>query len=778
MSSLLSAWRLLSKAQVNEFGWRMIEHIDIQPDTSFTLPEREPLRIDDFARFMVPYPRNPHFVGRAHLLDVLRKKLSEQEPQKWNHRVALYGLGGVGKTQLALEYTYTMRAIYDKIYWISAATEADLFSGFQSIAQRIPVPGCINLSPRDVAQHVLRWLRGHDNWLLVIDNLDEVDVVSGYLPDASPTKHTLLTTRHSRYYDIPAEGLEVDIMEINEAVELLLLRSNPGISQRTPGELAECENIVKVLGCLPLAIEQAAGYIREVSNDLYQFLSSYQRNRHRHHGRISKATLGYSESVSTTWRVSFERLERNNSDAIKLMKLLAFLNPDGILVDFLEAGKNGLSPELQEILSDRYRFYEALSELESFSIIRRQPDSSSYIRLKMHRLIQHVVRDELTSDAFAMMIREAIGLCECAFPPWHEWRYSLLMLCRRYHEQVIPAISAIHSVQSKDFGDLLQRVGVSLREDGKYQAARELLERAVEMIRATTGTESPATLTAMAELASTYQHEGRWNDAAELREQVLESSTRLFGEEHPNTMAAMGNLAVTYGDLGRWDDAVSLQERSLEGRSRILGEEHPDTLMMMANLAVTYFDRGGWTEAVILQERVLKAGGRLLGEEHPFTITAVANLAATYHSQGRWADAISLEEKVLGSRRKVLGEEHPDTLTAGANLAVTYYDQGRFADALRLQEKCLDSRRKLLGEEHPDTLTAASNLAVTYMARGQLTEAVTLGEMVLNARIKRIGEKHPDTLVARSNLARAYGQQGMWDEAITEGVKVLEARGR
>jgi hypothetical protein len=330
---------------------------------------REGLPSDDAGtglndKFMVPYQRNANFTGRKNLLATLRAKLCEMVPGSWNHRVALYGLGGVGKTQLALEYVFSHKDDYERIYWISAVSEATVFAGFQEIAERTRcVASTQHLNPSDVAKRVLEWLKVKENWLLVIDNLDQIEVIDKYLPEHSSGRHTLITTRNSYYDHIPAKGLKVGELEVEDATNLLLSRSNIGPAGETPEAKAVAAEIVEELGYLALAIEQAAAYIRETLRDLFKFLPSYRKDRKSHHSKLSKANrIYYTGSVSTTWHLSFQQIGKNNKDASKLLRILSFLNPDGILTDFLKAGKEGLDAERREIISDDGRFSEALHQ--------------------------------------------------------------------------------------------------------------------------------------------------------------------------------------------------------------------------------------------------------------------------------------------------------------------------------------------------------------------------------------------------------------------------------
>ena len=656
------------------------------------------------SKFMVPYQRNANFTGRTELLAKLSTKLHDVVSKSWNHRVALYGLGGVGKTQLALEYVYTHKGEYDRVYWISAVSKATLFSGFQEIAKKTQcIPSITDLDPSEVAKRVLEWFNAQENCLLVIDNLDQIEVIDGYLPNQSQGQHTLITTRNPYCDHIPAEGLKVGELDLDDAIELLLLRSRVGAIGKTLEARTGAAEIVKELGYLPLAIEQAGAYIREASRDLFKFLPSYRKDRKIHHARLSKGNRSYySGSVSTTWHLSFEKIEQNNSDASKLLLLLSFLNPDGILTDFLETGKEGLSAELAEIVSQDVRLNEALAELERFSLIGRQDDISSGQIITIHRLVQSVIKDDMSPDIFLAMVETVIGLCNSAFPYFdYNVEHELRLRGRRFRDQMVMPLLSIHHNHSREFGKILHRIGVFLRDDGNFQEAIELLAKAMDILDMIGGSEDSNTLNSMAALGWAYDVQGRWTDAVLLREKVLGANRLLHGDKHPDTLTAMANLASTYRNQGRWDEAVKLEEEVLAARARLLGKEHPDTLTAMANLASTYWNQGRWDEAVKLEEEVLAASARLLGKEHPDTLTAMANLASTYWNQGRWDEAVKLEEKVLAARARLLGKEHPDTLTAMANLASTYRNQGRWDEAVKLEEEVLAARTDCWGRSIP-----------------------------------------------------------------------------
>ncbi|HMD13746.1 MAG TPA: tetratricopeptide repeat protein, partial [Bacteroidota bacterium] len=277
--------------------------------------------------------------------------------------------------------------------------------------------------------------------------------------------------------------MKVGEFELHDAIELLLLRSRLGAAGETSEARIEAAEIVKELAYLPLAIEQAGAYIREASRDLFKFLPSYRKDRKNHHARLSKGNRNYySGSVSTTWHLSFQKIEQNNSDATKILRLLSFLNPDGILTDFLSTGKEGLSIELAEIVSQDDRLNEALAELERFSLIGRQEDISGGQRITIHRLVQSVIKDDMLPDIFSIVTEDVIGLCESAFPYFdYNVDHELRLRGRRFRDQMIMPLLSIYC-NSREFGKILHRIGVFLRDDGNFQQAIELLAKAMDIL--------------------------------------------------------------------------------------------------------------------------------------------------------------------------------------------------------------------------------------------------------------------------------------------------------
>src|SRR6202022_1814406 len=330
---------------------------------------------------MVQYHRNPYFMGRDELLIQLRDKLSESKPKQYNHRIAIYGMGGVGKTQLAIEYVYKYEARYNGIYWINAVDQAALLSGFQEVGTKTGcVPSAADLKPVEVAKAVLSWMQQEESWLLVIDNLDDISVADGYLPYMKKGGHTLITTRNPESWNIPAEGIEIPVYDRDAAIELLCLRSRIDNIAQSP-EWHQAVEIVKELGYLALAIEQASAFIRTSVDGISQFLPLYRKSRKIILDRQFTGNHRYPKSIAATFLLSLNKLEESEcgKQATKLLRLFAYLNPDGILFDFLRSGCEALSHELREIIKDELVFHDALASLQEFSLVRLSQKTNSIV---------------------------------------------------------------------------------------------------------------------------------------------------------------------------------------------------------------------------------------------------------------------------------------------------------------------------------------------------------------------------------------------------------------
>ena len=737
--------------------------------------------------WIVPFEKNPHFTGRESQLAQLEESLFAKDHTT---KIGIFGLGGVGKTQLALELLYRTKDRHKNcsVIWILVTSMESLHQGYLNVAQQLKIPGWEE-EKVDVRELVQDYLSKDDagQWLLVFDNADDIDMwITKPGPGQEPKRESshgsrplidylprskqgciIFTTRDMKTAVKLAPKNVVRVPQMNEEVATRLLKTslvNPDLVEN-PGDVTA---LVLELTCLPLAIVQAAAYINENGITFADYLSLLKEKEEEVIDLLSEEFeedgryRDVKNAVATTWLVSFERIRRCDPLAAEYLSFMACVDPKDIPQSLLPPGQS------------RKKETDAIGTLNAYSFASKRPVGAA---LDLHRLVHLATRNWLRKEGrLAQAAEIAIVRLEEVFPDDDDKNRSV------WRSYLPHARYALESDQDNKDGEkrlaLMWRYGRCLYSDGRWNEAETIYTRLLEIEKTKLGADHPNTLTSISHLASTYRNQGRWDQAEELQVQVMEILKRKLGEGHLDTLTSISNLALIYWNQGRWDQAKKLQVQVLKSHKRKLGEDHPDTLISISNLASTYWNQGRWDQAKELQVQVMEIRKRKLGEDHPDTLISISHLALTYWKQGRWDQAEELQVQVMEIRKRKLGEDHPDTLISISNLASTYRHQGRWDQAEKLQLQVVKRCKRKLGEDHPDTLISISNLASTYRHQGRWDQAEKLQLQVVKRCKRKLGEDHPDTLISISNLASTYRNQGRWDQAEELEVQVMESRKR
>jgi tetratricopeptide (TPR) repeat protein len=764
----------------------------------------------------VPFATVPTFTERPQLWQELLEKLGKAYGTGLAHAVAVIGLGGTGKTQLVLRYIEEHEKEYDTVLWIDVRSEETARSSYERCCRTAGLP--IEAATSDVplqnipaVQAVLSWLRsrGEDKrWLAIVDNADDLSWdVSGIVPKGK-VGTVIVTSQDAQAAHLlggRTPTVKVDAMEPEEAVHLVSKYFDEPV-YRGSGCWGLVEEITECLDRLALAMDLAGARVRadvENGDDLATALRQYLTDYRRYQGKLLRdeefaQVSAYKKTVWTAWETSLASIqsaEDSQSDIypIQLLSFATMLDRANVQDELFRLASVGLEEAchrldfrtpawMRGLLGrgdddkwDDFSYRATVKLLVRYGLVR--PISEPWKGITMHGLVRWRASVGMDREQYwCLYLAFITAVCNNIGEEAENVRFRrhvVVHLPRRNEN-----LGRTDGVKTEGLWKMWAAIGHVLWEEGRWNDAEELEVKVMEARWRVLGEVHPDTLSAMANLASTYRKQGRWKEAEELQVKVMEASSRVLGEEHPSTLTAVGNLAATYRNQGRWKEAEELFVKVMEARSRVLGEEHPDTLGAMGNLASTYWNQGRWKEAEELEVKVMETRSSVLGKEHPSTVTAMANLAATYRKQGRWQEAEELEVKVMEASSRVLGEEHPDTLSAMANLAATYRKQGRWKEAEELEVKVIEARSRVQGEEHPDTLSATANLAATYRKQGRWKEAEELFVKVIEIRSSVLGNEHPSTVTAMANLAATYRKQGRWKEAEELFVKVIGARSR
>jgi tetratricopeptide (TPR) repeat protein len=611
----------------------------------------------------VPYHPNPFFTGRDLLLAELHARLNASEAD--SRRVVLTGLGGVGKTQLAVEYAYRQRVDYDLVWWVRSDQPTSLLGDYAALAGQPPLAADLRLaegaSQQVLAAAVRGWLERHSRWLLVFDNVDALPAVAEFRP-RSGTGHVLVTTQAETDWERLANPLPVEILAPTDAVSFLLSRTK----QQGPEAGAAATTLASSLGGLPLALEQAAAYIATagtVTLANYAQLFATRALELLERGQ----PLGYQHTVATTWSLALQRVQEINPAAIGLLTLTAFLAPDDLPEPLLAAHADDLPEPLADAARDPLALADAVAALRRFSLVRVIGEG-----LYVHRLLQTVVRAALDTEAEDAWATAAVRLLRAGFPhssddvgTWAE--------CQR----LLPHVLAVAEhgphlrTESESLRWLLSHAAQYVYSRGQYQQALTLHQQVFAAYQEAVGDYHPDTLQSMHGFAETLRILGDLQGARDLFERALSARRRILGDDHPDTLQSMHSLAVTLRNLGDLRGAHQLTEQTLTSRRQVLGDDHPDTLQSMHNVAAIRRDLGDLQGAHQLIERTLAGYQRVLGDGHPATLTAAHGHAVTHEALGDLQGAHDMHEQILAARRRVLGDDHPDTLWSIHNLTET-----------------------------------------------------------------------------------------------------------
>jgi tetratricopeptide (TPR) repeat protein len=693
-------------------------------------PPSRPRALPPDPRAGIPPPPIEHFTDRETELAGLHQNLQEQR------RAVLHGLGGVGKTQLSLRYLEEHRDLYpDGSFWLRAEHSSTLLSDLASLAWRLELPEREEPEQERQIEAVHRWLRQHQRWLLVLDNLDREaeEAAWQWLPPDLPG-HLVLTTRGRASASRPLDPFPPEV-----ATSFLLHRAGRS-------EEAAARAIAEELGGLPLALEQASAYLLQNS---WHSLTDYLRLlRSRTSELLREGTPeGYPLPVASTWELSFSRIEAEKPAAANLLRLCTFFAPDSIPLDVLQAGAGQLPQGLGEALEDEIECDRLLAALRDYSLLERQQDA-----LRMHRLVQWAVRESLIDDQRQRWGAAAIRLLGETFPTEVEdprrWP-----LCARLLPHVQVVLDLVEElVEPESVSWLLEATGRYLQVRGELAAARPLLERALEIRERVLGPDHPYTAASLNNLALLLQDQGELAAARPLLERTLAIRDRVLGPDHPDTASSLNNLAGLLQDQGELAAARPLYERALDIRERVLGPDRPDTASSLNNLAGLLQDQDELAVAQPLLERALAIRERVLGPDHPDTAASFNNLAGLLRAQGELAGARPLLERALNVHERVLGPDHPNTAQSLNNLALLLQDQGDLAAARPLLERALEIRERVLGPDHPNTAQSLNNLALLLQDQRELAAARPLYEQALDVFERMLGLDHPTTSVVRANL--------------------------
>lgn len=659
--------------------------------------------------------RNPNFTGREATLDSLRERLLTAPRLPL---VALRGLGGVGKSQLALEYAYRHSHSYDLVAWIRAEEPESLIEDFAALAERLDLTERGTPDQRRLIEAVRVALERSHNWLLIFDNATNPDAIRTCLPGTT-SGHIIVTSRHPSWRSV---GLSISVEELEpyEAVDFLLERTGD-----TDYEAAS--ELASELGHLPLALEEAAAYVEATGRSLRHYLELFRAEQ-----RVLLTSPG-TESPSAlrgTWEISFRRLEELLPEAADLLRLCAFLAPDRIPLDLIRPARGSLPSRLAEAMADEWHFDRCVATLLGYSLIRVETDGVS-----LHRLVQLVIRERLSEGEREAWAQRAVGVADAVFPSGRAGDFSPEAGRLLPHAMAALEHAAGYTSGAIQAGSLLNRTGLYFSARGLYREANQAFGRSLQALRRTP-----------------EAHE------TEIAGVLHDHGLHLFGSGEP--------------EAGR-----EKLERALEIHERLHGPDDFRVALDLIGLGWIWLTLGDERSSLVCSERGAAIAALTLGEIHPMIAMTHSTGARALWMQRKLAEAHEGAARALA----ILGQcpvHHPVSCASWYNLGAFYLDVGSVADAERCVTEALEIGERAYGADHGLVVLSRALKGAVEAARGDLPSARRDLERALASGERAFTRLLDDVAIARSHLAdvlRRSGERQLAEECLEHALQTIDS---
>ncbi|WP_062352455.1 FxSxx-COOH system tetratricopeptide repeat protein [Herbidospora yilanensis] len=732
-------------------------------------------------------PRNNTFTGRSTAMETLRDQLmgvnrTIAQPEQ---TIALHGLGGVGKTQVALEYAHRFRADYDLVWWISAEQPDLINTALAELATKLNIRyGDSVVAGAEAAREALRI--GQMRWLLIFDNARDPEQVQKYLPGGAG--HILVTSRNRSWADVAAP-LEVDVFSEDESLEHFRRRV-PSLER--DGALAVAEE----LGHLPLAIEQAAAWLAETAIPAADYLAQLKQSAEL---LLTEPPRGYPLPVAQTWNISLAQLKERSPAAVRLLQLCAFFAPEPISQELIYSDEmmRSLLKYDPNLRGEKVMIARLIREVTRFALAKVDPATNT---IQLHRLVQTVIRNQMTTEEAESTSHEVHDILVGARPRKGEvddpsnWpRYDIIW------PHLLP--SEAENCMEEDTRKLLTDRVRYYNRRGEYVNALDLGQRLADFWETKFGQVERQRLLLLHNISNAHRWLGKTQTSLRLNEWTLRQQRALLGEDHPHTLLTRGTLGADLRANGEFEKALALARETYELWRDLYGEDYDKTLNAANNLAVSYRLVGDCFSARDLDQDTYDRMNQVFGPLHPDTLSSAQNLGRDLREAGYYRESAEWLATTIGKYREAVDDDHIEPLRAEKSLSVSLRKAGRHEEAFVIAKRVADmflqrypshpetpaallelaSCRSALEDKqgayelaestrekyvelfwpgHPYARVAANNVAIYLRALGRAEEAIALGDETLDAFRDHLGAAHPFTLTCMINLGNALSDLG------------------
>jgi tetratricopeptide (TPR) repeat protein len=709
------------------------------------------------------YGANDFFTDREAVLAKIASSFAAAQKQN-TPILALNGLPGIGKTQIAQAYVYYPHAsrIYQKMLWLNASSRA-LLSKDVSIYATL-----FSLSEEKDEKLLFitfkQWLQEEQGWLLVLDSLEDIDLIDLVIPSYSKG-HVLLTTRKQatgRYaFPITVTSMDTDAGALFLLRRAKILWHQDSLEQAPPATVSKARAIAQALNEFPLALEQAGAYIEETGCSLTTYLSLYQEQRTRIFSEQGQLADDDHQSVIGTFDLVFQQVAQTSAASLDLLHLLAFLHPDAIFDELFTNGAPVLPGTLRTLVADSQKLLQTFAVLLNFSLISW---SAERTLLQMHRIVQDVLIDTLTMRQQRRWAQLAVRLVNHVFP---EVSFDTWSDCQRYlpHAQQCAILITKYQLSLKEGALLLERLGSFCSQSASYEDAERYLLQALHLYERYWSTNTLDRTQALNSLGLLYHQQARYKEAEACHQLALEMRERVQGPDDPKTTESLHNLAMIYGDMGKYQKAEYLYLRVLSLEERTEGSDRTDVADTLNELGLTYTQQGRFAEAKTAYQRAFTIFEHSRNINHPDLTYPLDGLGVLAEQQGDYQQAERLYQQAFAICKRAFGEKHPETAHSINKLAGIAVLQNDYDRAEILYQQALGIYEQKLGPRHPDVALVLNDWGLLATKQRHYQKAREFYERALSIYELVLGPEHPDVASVLNNLGLLSYEMGNKERA-------------
>jgi len=655
--------------------------------------------------------RNPFFVGREHLLNDLHRGFASQT--KPRRRQALIGVGGVGKTAIAVEYAFARHAEYDIVWWIRAETRSMMAIDLGALAARLSAQTPLVSDMADAWRAAKRLLEQRGRWLLIFDNAQRAEDLSEFLPRNNAGR--VLVTSSNMNWEPGSEALLVDRWTRRESLDFLSRRlADAGGT----GSAEVADKLAAALADLPLALEQATASIEQTQTTPGEYLAEFEQYWAELLGK-GKPVGSYSTAAAMAWELSFRKIEQIDPEAADLLVLCSFFATGEIPLWMIHEGARQLPADLGNVAADPSALHNALDKLERFSLARV---TDRWISI--HGVLGALAQDRLEGKARGEWTMTALRLAASAFPyesqdhlTWPRCAAALPhVLCAAMHAQragLLPGETA----------ELLGKIGRYLLKMANYLEAQSVLELALPLAQSTFGQSSAQAADVANNLGRVLHHKGDLQRAGQMLEWALGIDQSIYGGKDPHWATTANNLAMTLAVSGKPREARVQFERALEIYQSHYPNQHPKIASVMNNLGFVLAQLGDTSAARQRFEQALMISEETSGQTHPQVACIAVNLADVLKSEKRYEDSQRLYERALAIDEQAFGWSHPSVARDLSKLGHLFQQRGEYAAAVHHFERALAIAESCYGPDHGQIIAFVNDLGQALKSTEELNRA-------------------------------------------------------